>query len=111
MISTGAIIFSNSGPCAGSRGYPSIKKPGVFETFTIAASSNFKTISFGTKIPLVIISCNSFPFSEPDPTSARNKSPVLKCENPYLAIIRSHCVPLPQPGPPSTQIIGAPLAT
>lgn len=44
--------------------------------------------------------------SEPVFTSARSRSPVERWVNPYLAMIFSHCVPLPEPGPPRIHTIG-----
>lgn len=86
--------------------YPSIKKPVEFSTFCIAAARSSRTTSLLTSPPFDIVSWSSLPFGDPDATSARNKSPVDRWENLYLATILSHWVPLPQPGPPSTQIIG-----
>jgi len=34
-------------------------------------------------------------------TSSRNRSPLDRCVKPYLCTMRSHCVPLPLPGPPA----------
>lgn len=86
--------------------YPSIRKPVEFWTFPMAAASSSSTTSLLTSPPFDIVSWSSLPLGEPEATSARSKSPVDKCENLYLATMRSHCVPLPQPGPPSTQMIG-----
>jgi hypothetical protein len=44
------------------------------------------------------LSC--LPRSEPDCTSLLNRSPVDRWVKPYFATILSHCVPLPDPGPP-----------
>merc|ERR1712046_473631 len=54
-----------------------------------------------------LISVSCFPLSEPDLTSSLRMSPDERCVKPYLATIRSHCVPFPQPGPPRTQMMGS----
>merc|ERR1719158_2133036 len=61
----------------------------------------------GTRSPLVMISVSCFPLSDPLWTSALRRSPLDKWVYPYLATILSHCVPLPDPGPPRTQITGS----
>lgn len=86
--------------------YPSIRKPVDFSTLAIAAARSSRTTSLLTSPPFDIVSWSSLPFGDPEATSARNKSPVDKWENLYLATILSHCVPFPQPGPPRTQMIG-----
>lgn len=120
------MIFSNAAPCAGSRGYlngnrkgysilftniqrliyPSIKKPVGFWIFAMAAAKRSSTTSLLTSPPFFIVSESSVPFGDPDWTSALNKSPVDKWAKLYFLTMRSHCVPLPHPGPPNTQIIG-----
>jgi hypothetical protein len=47
-----------------------------------------------------MIALSSFPRGDPDATSSRNKSPEDRCVKPYFWTMRSHWVPLPQPGPP-----------
>lgn len=55
----------------------------------------------GTSSPRSMMAVSCLPRAEPDSTSARRRSPVDKCVNPYCATMRSHCVPLPEPGPPA----------
>lgn len=49
---------------------------------------------------MVAFSC--WPLGEPDATSALSRSPEERWVKPYLATIRSHWVPFPEPGPPAT---------
>lgn len=64
----------------------------------------FATLTSGTSCPCSISLLSSPPLDEPDFTSARNKSPELRCVSPYFATILAHCVPLPDPGPPEKSI-------
>lgn len=87
--------------------YPSIKNPFDLPCASfIAFRSKSKTSSFGTRSPRFMISDSSFPLSVPAPTSALNKSPVLKWLKPNFSTILAHCVPFPLPGPPKIHMIG-----
>lgn len=66
---------------------------------------NEKIFTSGTSSPFSIILLSSDPRGDPDFTSARSKSPELRCVKPYFFTILSHCVPLPDPGPPETKNI------
>lgn len=68
----------------------------------VKKSTKYIPLTSGTRSPFSIIAVSSFPRAEPDATSARSRSPVDRCVNPYFLTIRSHCVPLPLPGPPTT---------
>lgn len=80
----------------------------VFFTTTCCVtvlSKVIKLTSMGTSFPSFMICSHCCPSSEPDLTSSRNRSPADKCVWPYFATIFSHWVPLPLPGPPSTNVI------
>ena len=55
-----------------------------------------------TSSPFSMMAFSSLPLGEPDATSSRRRSPEDRWVKPYLATILSHCVPLPLPGPPTT---------
>ena len=58
--------------------------------------------SMGTSLPSFMICSHSCPSAEPLLTSSRSRSPAERWVKPYLSTILAHCVPLPLPGPPST---------
>ena len=62
-------------------------------------------VTIGTSWPAFIISVAFLLISLSDLTASLNKSPVLRCVNPYLATILSHWVPFPHPGPPENLYI------
>lgn len=43
--------------------------------------------------------------SDSDDSSLRRSSPVERCVNPYFPTSFSHCVPLPEPGPPRKEVM------
>ena len=61
-----------------------------------------KTHFIGTNSPRTMMAFNFSPSSDPDATSSLNKSPDEMCFNAKAVFMRSHCVPLPHPGPPTT---------
>jgi len=83
------------------RGNPSIRNVLFPESF-IAPKSRFTVTSLGTIWPCLIISATMLPSALPDFMCARSKSPALRCVNPKSRTMFAHCVPLPAPGPPST---------
>lgn len=69
---------------------------------------NHRTV--GTKRPLDMSSWSSAPLGLPLATSSRSRSPLLRWTKPYFLMMRSHWVPLPQPGPPIIQTVFMALA-
>ena len=70
--------------------------------FSIAALIRRHGISPGTRAPAFIMLLIISPFSEPLATSSLSRSPAERCANPCSATSFAHYVPLPEPGPPST---------
>mmetsp|Transcript_47718 Transcript_47718/g.139075 ORF Transcript_47718/g.139075 Transcript_47718/m.139075 type:complete len:241 (+) Transcript_47718:3955-4677(+) len=69
----------------------------------MACSINTTVISAGTSFPPLMQSSMSWPYWEPSrDRSSRRRSPALRCTYPYVRDMREHWVPLPAPGPPST---------
>ena len=60
----------------------------------------FFKLTNGTRSPFAMIAFISSALSDPELTSALNKSPVDKWQKPYFSTIFAHCVPFPLPGPP-----------
>ena len=58
------------------------------------------TSESGTRSPRSMYAFASRPRSLPVFTWCRSASPVEMCFTPYFFTRRSHCVPLPDPGPP-----------
>lgn len=46
---------------------------------------------------------NNYPYSLFEAISLLRRSPALKCLNPKVSTIFSHCVPFPLPGPPMSK--------
>src|SRR5262245_22130932 len=65
-------------------------------------ASDSRTISSGTSWPASTYSCARRPTGEPLSISARRSSPVETCGTPRTRARRPLCVPLPDPGRPST---------
>jgi hypothetical protein len=82
------------------RGKPSIRYGPLRERMAFLSKSIVTCA--GTILPSLIISLMVTPSAEPLATSSRSKSPAEKCAYPKWRVSRSHCVPLPEPGPPST---------
>ena len=123
---------SNWTPWSISRGYPSMRKPLLVASSLVILSriksstircnkqltvqrTSYNTCTFasaksawhhtkGTSSPRSIVAFKSWPRAEPDATSSRKRSPLDKWVKPYFSTMRSHCVPLPQPGPPEREI-------
>mmetsp|Transcript_23092 Transcript_23092/g.55254 ORF Transcript_23092/g.55254 Transcript_23092/m.55254 type:complete len:220 (+) Transcript_23092:1164-1823(+) len=96
ITSSNALRFSEL------RGNPSIRNF-VFPLLRIASCSSPTVTSEGTICPCCIISATLLPSGVPERTWARSSSPALKCamsENSSTSFV--HCVPFPEPGPPST---------
>lgn len=55
----------------------------------------------GTRSPRSMRSLINLLLSDSDDSSLRRSSPVERCVNPYFSTSFSHCVPLPEPGPPA----------
>jgi len=67
--------------------------------------------SCGTSLPSFMTLSSCCPVAEPDLTSSRSRSPADRWVSLYLATMRSHWVPLPLPGPPSTKMILVPAGS
>mmetsp|Transcript_8209 Transcript_8209/g.23571 ORF Transcript_8209/g.23571 Transcript_8209/m.23571 type:complete len:357 (+) Transcript_8209:1677-2747(+) len=102
MTADGAqICFSNACAWSLARGKPSMRNLSI-PLRSIAAFRRPMVTPTGTSFPSFIRSAHIFPVSEPLATSARRRSPAERCLKPKSSTICSHCVPLPDPGPPST---------
>ena len=82
-------------------GKPSIKNRS-FPLSRMASSSKLTVTSLGTICPCLIISATMLPSLLPLFMCARSKSPADRCTNSKSRTTFAHCVPLPAPGPPST---------
>lgn len=58
----------------------------------------------GTRSPRSMRSLINLLLSDSDDSSFRRSSPVERCVNPYFSTSFSHCVPLPEPGPPTREV-------
>jgi hypothetical protein len=71
--------------------------------FCMAFSSRLQVISTGTIVPAVMWPSMRAPYCEPGVLrSSRSRSPADKWTNPNFSTMRSHWVPLPEPGAPNT---------
>mmetsp|Transcript_21361 Transcript_21361/g.59294 ORF Transcript_21361/g.59294 Transcript_21361/m.59294 type:complete len:277 (+) Transcript_21361:139-969(+) len=97
--------FSNASRFSALRGNPSIRNLVLPLDFMASCRSPTVT-SEGTICPCCIISATLLPSGVPDLTWARRRSPALKWATSGNSLtILAHCVPLPEPGPPSTKTI------
>ncbi len=97
--------LSSASAWAVVRGKPSKRKPCALGLLSSAALMISMTTSSGTSWPLSMMLFAASPNGVWPAISARSKSPVLRCFNPYLAISRSDCVPFPLPGGPNKMML------
>ena len=83
---------------------------GTFRSFEINLLITGNALTSGTSSPFSIIWLSFCPRSEPDCTSFLSRSPVDRWVNPYFFTILSHCVPLPDPGPPVVCVQTKPIS-
>mmetsp|Transcript_24927 Transcript_24927/g.78928 ORF Transcript_24927/g.78928 Transcript_24927/m.78928 type:complete len:221 (-) Transcript_24927:217-879(-) len=100
----GITCASKASAWSSARGKPSMRNS--FAPLLIMAVLRRPMVtSMGTSLPSFIRVAHMVPISEPEATSSRRRSPAERCLWPYLATMRSHWVPLPEPGPPRTNVM------
>ena len=90
--------LSNASRLEMERGKPSIRNGPARPA--IAFVRRRTVVSDLTICPWLMTFEISSPSSDPERTSSRSNSPAERCTSPNRSTRRSHCVPLPLPGPP-----------
>ena len=99
------MVLSKASTWSCARGKPSTRNlpsslPPLEDSMAFLSAPS--TMGVFTSPPASMTALSSTPSWDPLATSARSRSPVLKCLYPNSLEMRSHWVPLPLPGPPRT---------